>query len=289
MIIDTDNYEGAGITTAVVPGGEVIVGVPESSDPHVHIYAKIRNAQDALTLMEVISCFKMRGTSVHLLMAYFPGARQDRMQAGKGLTVQNYALMFSGANSITVADLHSEAAAAIIKNTIPYMNFRQLPFESYIPRMGIIKPDIVLAPDKGARGRAEAVAKILGVDTVLHCGKERTENGQLTKVVLPDYNRHFRGRFLIVDDICDGGRTFVNILKQIRAECPYGFPVVDLCVTHDIFSQGFSELITQHEHYEPGFSNIYTTDSFFRPTLDTPDNVKYVGLMDSYLEGLTPT
>ncbi|MEQ2351952.1 phosphoribosyltransferase family protein [Pseudoalteromonas piscicida] len=56
---------------------------------------------------------------------------------------------------------------------------------------------------------------------------------------------------LIVDDICDGGRTFTELAKVLKAQ---GANSIALYVTHGIFSQGlgvFSGLI----------DTVYTTNS----------------------------
>jgi ribose-phosphate pyrophosphokinase len=48
---------------------------------------------------------------------------------------------------------------------------------------------------------------------------------------------------VIVDDICDGGRTFLEMQKTIRSERIYLFgDKIYLVVTHGIFSAGFDEL-----------------------------------------------
>jgi ribose-phosphate pyrophosphokinase len=50
---------------------------------------------------------------------------------------------------------------------------------------------------------------------------------------------------VIVDDICDGGRTFLEIAKTIRSKkrniSIFGDKIY-LVVTHGIFSAGFDEL-----------------------------------------------
>jgi ribose-phosphate pyrophosphokinase len=58
---------------------------------------------------------------------------------------------------------------------------------------------------------------------------------------------------VIVDDICDGGRTFTEIAKAIRTQVPNAR--IYLVVTHGIFSAGFEEL-------EKYFERIYTTNSY---------------------------
>ena len=63
---------------------------------------------------------------------------------------------------------------------------------------------------------------------------------------------------LIVDDLCDGGGTFLGIANQAEGTVPLG-----LYITHGIFSKGFGEL---GKH----FSKIYTTNSYYERDENTP-------------------
>jgi ribose-phosphate pyrophosphokinase len=60
-------------------------------------------------------------------------------------------------------------------------------------------------------------------------------------------------KYVIVDDICDGGRTFTEIAKAIKAVRPTA--KIYLIVTHGIFSAGFDELNVQ-------FEKIFSTNSY---------------------------
>ena len=57
---------------------------------------------------------------------------------------------------------------------------------------------------------------------------------------------------LIVDDICDGGRTFIGLAEELKKK---NAGDLYLFVTHGIFSQGFSEL-------KKHFKKIFSTNSF---------------------------
>lgn len=57
---------------------------------------------------------------------------------------------------------------------------------------------------------------------------------------------------MILDDICDGGRTFIEAVKHLREA---GAKRVELYVTHGIFSKGVENLL------DNGIDHIYTTNS----------------------------
>jgi len=60
---------------------------------------------------------------------------------------------------------------------------------------------------------------------------------------------------IIIDDICDGGATFINIAKHFRENYGDLKGKIYLIVTHGIFSKGTTEL----GQY---FDGIYTTNSY---------------------------
>ena len=56
---------------------------------------------------------------------------------------------------------------------------------------------------------------------------------------------------IIVDDICDGGKTFIELAKVLKQK---NVGKIYLVITHGIFSQGFEGLASY-------VSGIYTTNS----------------------------
>jgi ribose-phosphate pyrophosphokinase len=111
-----------------------------------------------------------------------------------------------------------------------------------------------VSPDAGAYKKIFDVAKKFDINKVITATKVRDlKTGQIlhTEVPLQDLNEDIK--YVIVDDICDGGRTFTEIAKAIRTQVPNAR--IYLVVTHGIFSAGFEEL-------EKYFERIYTTNSY---------------------------
>lgn len=72
--------------------------------------------------------------------------------------------------------------------------------------------------------------------------------------------------FIIIDDLCDGGGTFIEIAKKIKEQIPEARII--LVVTHAIFSKGFQPFV--------GFIDfIYCTNSF-ETFNDAPSFVKQI-------------
>jgi ribose-phosphate pyrophosphokinase len=177
-----------------------------------------------------------RGHSPELfVMPYIPGARQDRLNpAGDYLfSLDSVANMINERDFTVVqcCDPHSPVAKDLILNLHDHddLDFRALFGGKYAA---------VIAPDKGAVLRASNVAAQLGVP-VYAAGKTRNvETGALTGFVWP--TEAVNGRFLIVDDICDGGGTFLGLV----GEAPFLNCQVDLYVTHGLFTKGTDDLIS---------------------------------------------
>jgi ribose-phosphate pyrophosphokinase len=190
---------------------------------------------------------------VVLFIPYFPGARQDRRNGGgDGLfALKYYADIVNsiGFDKVVVVDPHSEVTPALINNCKVWT--AGTVFSLYYERGGI--DDYlnvyagVIAPDAGATKRAYDVAETLGIKKVYQAWKHRDiRTGALQGFGIEPIPN---GKYLMVDDICDGGGTFVgldNILPQ-KVNC-------DLYVTHGIFSKGIRDL-SKH------FGRIITTNS----------------------------
>lgn len=296
MIIDTDNYAAANIETFTFAGGEHHCKIPKIPQRIVHIHAKMRSAYDWATLQVVCDALKREMHEIYLFLPYLPGARQDRVTSpGSPLTCAVYAGMLAQmVDHVTVTDIHSAEALKVLEDMVGRSRVTAMTPHWLVPELirtsNQHMPDFVVAPDKGGVKRAQQAAFALGGMggnslPVMECTKERDPaTGQLSKFVVPMAAMYDdEARYLIVDDICDGGGTFVGWLQEFRKRRPKA--KVDLWVTHGIFSRGISAL--------NGFDQIYTTDSFYQAHTRlganlTDPNVHTLSLLPHYLEGLTP-
>lgn len=184
------------------------------------------------------------GSIDRLVLPYLPGARQDRINpTGDVLfTALSVARMINERNFSRVisVDPHSPEMPSLIKNFVEY------PLERVAARVykgygGVI------APDKGAKDRAERFAAVLGTDVTYASKTRDVSTGRLTGFgVDVEPGRHY----LVVDDICDGGGTFLGLGEKIKEQGAHA----DLFVTHGIFSKGTDAL-------KSIYKNIYTTNT----------------------------
>ena len=223
-----------------------------SNQAEVTITTRIQSFNDFGLLLLAIDALRRCGVEkLNVFMPYFPAARQDRvMVKGEPLSVKVYADLLNQLklNKITIYDPHSEVTPAVLNNCEVITN------HSFIQKVvSTLNKDILLiSPDGGALKKIYKVSEFLGGIPVVECSKTRNvKNGQLEGFRV--YQDNLQGKdCLIVDDICDGGGTFIGLAKELKK---YNVGNLYLAVSHGIFSKGPEEL----NHY---FSKIFTTDSF---------------------------
>jgi ribose-phosphate pyrophosphokinase len=86
--------------------------------------------------------------------------------------------------------------------------------------------------------------------------KVRNERGEITSHKITSGLKHvWRSDILVVDDICDGGATFISAAKILREK---GAPKLSLYISHGLFTKGLGPLL---EYYD----KIYFTNSTLTP------------------------
>ena len=117
----------------------------------------------------------------------------------------------------------------------------------------IAAPVQLVAPDGGALKKIYKLSEYLGGINVVECSKRRdVKTGKLSSFEVFAAEDLEGKDFLVVDDICDGGGTFLGLAQQLRK---HNAGRLYLAVSHGIFSQGVEELA---QYYE----KIFTTDAF---------------------------
>jgi ribose-phosphate pyrophosphokinase len=169
-----------------------------------------------------------------LFCPYLPYARQDRvMVPGEPLSVRVMCDLINSLkfDRVTVADVHSDVSMALL-DRVANIDVKDLLRDSGIP----MDSCILVAPDAGALKKVGSVAKHLELPMVRADKIRDVTDGSIKETVVY-FNQTTDKDFLIVDDICDGGRTFIELAKKLR---PLTTSKVFLYVTHGIFSQGLA-------------------------------------------------
>lgn len=261
----TPNWCSVGIPLefSVFPGGEVHAAVAdarkltESKPMAATIKARLRSSNDLMALLLVTDALRRclrPDTAISLICPYLPYARQDRVcQDGEAFSLSVAASLINSQNyrAVTIWDPHSYTTRSLINN-LYVVEAADLISEP------AVRDAFLIAPDRGASERVERIARKFS-RPMGTCRKERSSSG--VSITLPfvhflESRDSFRPDrpFLVVDDICDGGRTFLTVADALEKH--FGVRL-NLClwVTHGIFSEPVDGLLRRYGH-------IYTANSF---------------------------
>lgn len=182
-----------------------------------------------------------------LVLPFLPYSRQDKAiknDSTFGLSVLIKLINSLRFTQIKTFDAHNSQSLRKLEN-IENKTVNDY-IQSAIELSGV---DLVCFPDKGASERGYEVTR-----PSFHLSKKRNQATGAIEGLVCDLPLNLTDKkVLIVDDICDGGRTFTGAAKILKE---LGAKSVDLYVTHAILSMGIHVLTTG------GIDHIYTTDSF---------------------------
>ena len=200
--------------------------------------------------------------NVKLNVPYFLGARSDRkFEAGTSNYLKTVICPIINAQKfsrVTVLDPHSDVLEACLDNYHKHNNHRLVKDAlTAIDNKNDARERICLvSPDAGAYKKIFDVAKEFGINRIITANKVRDiKTGNILRTEVPTLDQHEDLKYVIIDDICDGGRTFVELAKAMKESRPTA--KIYLVVTHGIFSAGFDTL---NQYFE----GIYTTNSVKR-------------------------
>jgi ribose-phosphate pyrophosphokinase len=221
----------------------------------IAIYTRITSANELLLVLLVKNILDQHEFErIELHISYLLAARMDRvMTDGEPFSLKVIAGMLNAANfrKIRIFDPHSEVSTALLNRSYAVNNhvFVKEALSHYW-KSNPVEQHCIVSPDAGALKKIHSLANFLGIEQVVECMKERdVKTGALTNFTTTASNLHGFTCF-IVDDICDGGGTFIGTAKLLKS---LGAVKVILIVSHGIFSKGT---------VLDGIDAIYSTDSY---------------------------
>lgn len=249
-------------------GGEVHARIDDlpAGSQRILISHRVNSSDDLMLVLLVADAVrgKMPDVAIDLYMPYVPYARQDRrMVPGDPLSIRVVADVINACRfgQVLVLDPHSDVTTAVIDRCRP------LPIHDNVARAieecGATR---IVIPDAGAAKRVHGILRSLedrcARVTTVQAMKTRdvTRRGAITGMQLETDANVTAQRCLIVDDICDGGRTFLTLSKLLRN---HGASSVHLYATHGIFAHGLEPLLSCADA-EGRLDGIFTTDSIRR-------------------------
>lgn len=227
------------------------------------IKSRLNNFKDLELIICATKSLRNLGVKeIHFYAPYFLGSRSDRkFEEGSNNYLKDVICPIINSlkfESVTVLDPHSDVLEACLNNFKKIDNYKLIEHACGLitaPIGDFTNNCILISPDAGANKKIFKVADQIGyAGDIITCSKSRNENGKLSRVEIPEFDTN--KDCILIDDICDGGATFLNIAQKIKSKTinkPHH--KIYLIVTHGIFSKGFKELNLY-------FDGIYCTNSY---------------------------
>lgn len=276
----------------IFSGGELNIRLPDLDlkvGDEVVISYRSKDPNDIFKLGLIVSAIRdnwgWADPKIRVKMRYLPYARQDRVCKFKEPFSLKFVIEYFKFLDVpvSVTDVHSEEACKLVRQQdakiifydfIGSGQFVHNLISVKLTDINFVDRLVKIAPDKGAEERVrkfihsysteysynipESItkfnkfAKIYNSAPTLVANKTRSEGKIIQELDIPEDLSLEKKDILIVDDICDGGATFIELAKIIKPMNPGS---LTLFVTHGIFRNGTDSL------YEAGFDRVITTDS----------------------------
>lgn len=208
-------------------------------DDVAYYWANMRTWTDLMTLVTLDNAAsRINGTNPTWFVPYFPFARDDRRRtvgdADTLFDAINILDIFDLRGRIIIADPHSYATE--IFNHIP----QKVVVEAFRDKLGMFDGEpLILIPDEGATKKAYTWIHDVPNSGVIQGKKVRDPHTGM----LSGFDIELTGNLewkdldfmpvVMIDDICDGGGTFLGLAKHIRQ---WGVRSISLGVTHGLFT-----------------------------------------------------
>ncbi len=238
-------------------GGECHVKflVPFSENDQVRINTRLNSSDDVMTLCLAVDALRnMDVNYIELFIPYIPYARQDRvMVPGEPLSIKVFAGIINSLNlnKVIVFDAHSDVSVALLNRCTNVANYEMVKY--FIAELKLTDFTLV-SPDIGAYKKVDKLAEKIAYKGQIATGIKVRDlaTGQIVKsdVNTDDLNGK---ACVVIDDICDGGRTFIELATALKAKNAGDLYFI---ASHGIFSYNAVDRLK-----EMGYQNVCSSNS----------------------------
>ncbi len=225
------------------------------AEDKVRINTRLNSSDDIMNLCLAVDALRnMFVNYIEVFMPYIPYARQDRvMVPGESLSIKVVANIINSLNlnKVIVFDAHSDVSVALINNCINTPNYEMV--KHFLNEFNLSDFTLV-SPDLGAYKKVDKLATKINYKNQIATGIKVRDlaTGQIIK---SDVNTDdLKGKAcIIIDDICDGGRTFIELAKALKEKNAGDLYFI---ASHGIFSHNAIDRLK-----EAGFKNVCSSNS----------------------------
>lgn len=216
----------------------------DKENNYFHVEWDFSSESELLHLAQLKYLLDYKQVDCSLTIKYLPYARQDKsVNNFSTFALYPFSDFLNSLNfkKIYIIDPHSTVSLDLIKNSEAIY-----PVETIKKVIELTSPDVICYPDKGAKSK---YSKIIDFPSI-YAEKIRDQStGNIISIKI--IGNPIDQKVLIVDDICDGGGTFILLMDRMLKELS---KETNLFVSHGIFSKGIKVL------KDSGIKKIFTID-----------------------------
>ena len=250
-------------TFSKFPDGEIQITLGEiDHKDQVQIICRITSADELFILMQVCDILRRHGVVFYIAIYYLMSMRMDRVMDFNrpfSLSIVLGIIGNLGANHIEIYSPHSQECFQRYESTPIY---ELISDDASYPDLSDYQ---ILLPDAGAKERYS----YLGYHNPITCSKVRDlTTGKITEIKIDNPELITDKPIVILDDLCDGGRTFIEIAKAIKVINPN--VELSIRIDHMVNPKGI-------ENLSKNFTHVWFTNSYKDWQKEIlPDNVKVI-------------
>lgn len=188
---------------------------------------------------------------VHVLLPYFPYARQDRVSEPRepiSAKLMAHLLEEAGADHVITLNLHSDQIQGFFSVPVDALDARPI-LAAYFKKK--VKDPVVVSPDIGGAKQAKKFADDLGADlAIMHKTRSAHHEAEINQIV-----GDVEGRTCILfDDMIDTAGTLISAKEHLQKHGAN--PDIYVAATHALFSGPAEERLKKAQ-----FKEVVVTDS----------------------------
>lgn len=198
---------------------------------------------DIMHLAQLVSLLRTRSRKIKLIISYLPYARQDKpIDNESTFALHAFADILNHLefDFVECLDPHSEIADRLINNFSAIY-----PVKRIIEIYESLEKPLLVYPDKGAMTK---YSKLVKFEYITGDKVREPLRGKIIHYGLSGSISEGRN-VLIVDDLCDGGATFIQLAGILKQK---GAGDINLYITHGLFTRGVAPL------FQAGIKRVFT-------------------------------
>lgn len=231
----------------------------------VVITCRITNSDDLFILMQLSDILNRQEVHVQTLnINYLMGMRCDRLfSLDESFTLKIVANVINSFNAeeVHIVEPHSSCTGRLINEC-----YEHYPMYNMVDQM--LEDYVICYPDKGAQQRYN-----YNCSRYICCEKQRdVETGKLLKFSISESKvGPYPDKIVVVDDLCDGGGTFLGIAELLKNT--FNPESLVLVITHAVQLEGLKRVAEVYDQ-------VYVTNSYcdWDTKEELPENITVIEL-----------